>query len=77
MVSLELPISILASHASNSGGSSLSPYRLEGRVSLWQMRCQLRLAPQLGAAPALFAWLVIPIFGFDRYTLFKLEINLC
>ena len=55
MVSLELPISILASHASNSGGSSLSLYRLEGRVSLWQMRCQLRLAPQLGAAPALFA----------------------
>ena len=40
------------------------------------MRCQLRLAPQLGAAPALFASLVIPIFGFDRYTLFELEINL-
>ena len=34
VVSLELPISILSSHASNSGGSSLSPYRLEGRVSL-------------------------------------------
>jgi hypothetical protein len=54
VVSLELPISILASHASNSGGSSLSLYRLEGRESLWQMRCQLRLAPQLGDAPALF-----------------------